>query len=278
MARRHYWRRRRPETIEDILAPLFGLLSLGIVGYVLTHTAQIITWGIIVLEIGGAVAIAAGAIYVFYRKRKRASSWKLDDEKTLYMLKGMSPAQFEQEMAAMFRGLGYDAEVVGGANDGGIDVIAHKNGKKYYIQCKKFITQQVTPHDVRDFLGAVTNANNPADKGFFITTGGFTEMAKRAAEGNPRIELIDGLGLVEYYKMAHGNGAPEAPAPAPLVGTPAPAVTLVEQHANDCPWCGGHLVLHTAKHGERAGKQFWGCSNFASTGCKFIRDVQEVNA
>jgi hypothetical protein len=49
-------------------------------------------------------------------------------------------------MAEMFRGLGYNAEVVGGANDGGIDAIAHKDGKRYYIQCKKFITREVTPH------------------------------------------------------------------------------------------------------------------------------------
>src|SRR5437879_1509235 len=109
----------------------------------------------------------------------------------------------------MFDALGYDAEVVGGANDGGIDVVAHKNGKKYFIQCKKFITREVTPHDVRDFLGAITNVNNPADQGFFVTTGGFTLMAKEAAKGNPRIELIDGLRLIEYYKMAHVKNVSE---------------------------------------------------------------------
>jgi restriction system protein len=147
-----------------------------------------------------------------YRKRKHTLALNWDDDKILYMFKGMSPANFEKEMAEMFRGLGYNAEVVGGANDGGIDVIAHKDGKRYYIQCKKFITREVTPHDVRDFLGAITNANNPADKGYFITTGGFTLMATKAAEGNPRIELIDGNRLIEYYKMARGNKAAEPPA------------------------------------------------------------------
>jgi restriction system protein len=65
----------------------------------------------------------------------------------------MSPTKFEQEIAEMFRALGYKAEVVGGANDGGIDVVAYKDDKKFYIQCKKFMTREVTPHDVRDFLG-----------------------------------------------------------------------------------------------------------------------------
>jgi preprotein translocase subunit Sss1 len=44
MARRRYWRRHRPEAIEDLLAPGIGFLSLGIVGYALIHTAQIIAW------------------------------------------------------------------------------------------------------------------------------------------------------------------------------------------------------------------------------------------
>jgi restriction endonuclease Mrr len=136
------------------------------------------------------VLLVVVAVVLFvYRNRKRFardanrmrrffSAWKLDDESALCTLKGMSPARFEREVAEMFRGLGYDAEVTGGANDGGIDVIAHKDGKMDYIKCKKFITREVTPHDVRDFRGTITNVKNPADKGFFITTGGFAGMEK----------------------------------------------------------------------------------------------------
>lgn len=35
-----------------------------------------------------------------------------------------------------------------------------------------------------------------------------------------------------------------------------------------CPWCGGELVLRTAKKGTYAGKNFYGCSNYPK--CKFI--------
>lgn len=34
-----------------------------------------------------------------------------------------------------------------------------------------------------------------------------------------------------------------------------------------CPWCGGKLVLRTAKRGESIGKQFYGCSNYPK--CKY---------
>jgi restriction system protein len=267
MAKRRY-RSQRPETLEDALAPIFGLLSLGIVGYILTHRDQLLFWGFAFL----GVCLIVSAVLLVLRKRKRQAGLNWDDDKILYMLKGMSPAKFEQEIAEMFQALGYDADVVGGANDGGIDVVAHKDGKKYYIQCKKFMTRDVTPHGVRDFLGAITNVNNPADQGFFVTSGGFTLMAKEAVKGNPRIELIDGLRLIEYYKMAHGKNTPEEiPADAGPRGSDVPPVT---QSPRTCPRCRGELVLRTAKHGERAGKQFWGCSNFAKTNCTFAENVQ----
>ena len=43
--------------------------------------------------------------------------------------------------------------------------------------------------------------------------------------------------------------------------------------ANDlvCPRCGGQLVLRTAKKGENAGNQFYGCSNFPK--CRFVKNI-----
>jgi len=38
-----------------------------------------------------------------------------------------------------------------------------------------------------------------------------------------------------------------------------------------CPKCGAELVLRTAKKGENAGNQFYGCSNFPK--CRYIRNL-----
>jgi hypothetical protein len=100
--------------------------------------------------------------------------------------------------------------------------------------------------------------------------------AEKTAEGNPRIELIDDIKLVRYWRMAFGKAASDkAPVAssvsvvpsAPLAVAPAP-VTV-----NTCPRCGGELVLRMAKKGTNAGKQFWGCSNFAKTYCNYVRDA-----
>lgn len=37
-----------------------------------------------------------------------------------------------------------------------------------------------------------------------------------------------------------------------------------------CPWCGGKLVIRTAKKGSNIGKQFYGCSNYPK--CKYTRN------
>lgn len=251
--------------LEDALEPLFVFLVIGLSAAIYTYRQQILIYGIVAI-----VVMVLGFIgYLVWRKRRKAAILKvdLDDERTLCMLRGMTPSQFEHEIARMFTALGYSTEVVGGANDGGIDVVAHKDGKKIYIQCKKFMTQEVTPHDVRDFLGAITNINNPAAMGYFITTNKFTLAAWKAAEGNPRIELIDAIRLVEYYRIAQGK-VPTEPYMPELQAPPAP-----QADTKRCPRCGGNLALRTAHKGEHAGHQFWGCSNYPK--CTYLENIQD---
>ena len=37
-----------------------------------------------------------------------------------------------------------------------------------------------------------------------------------------------------------------------------------------CPWCGGKLIVRTAKQGANIGKQFYGCSNYPK--CRYTRN------
>ena len=47
--------------------------------------------------------------------------------------------------------------------------------------------------------------------------------------------------------------------------------SLSERHSDhaNCPKCGGTLVLRTAKRGDKAGQQFYGCQKYP--GCRFTR-------
>lgn len=176
---------------------------------------------------------------------KELESWH-GDRGVLGKLKDLHPAEFEEYISDLYRRFGYKTETVGGAYDGGIDVIATKGGVKHYIQCKKFITQQVGVKDIRAFYGALAD-HLAKGKGIFITTNVFTTEAEKFAE-DKQIELIDGNGLLRLIKTSglEGKGLPEK---------------------ENCPDCGGKLVLRTGKYGK-----FFGCSNYPK--CKHTNKIE----
>ena len=153
-----------------------------------------------------ATILGIGLILVFFEKffdwlgkwldERRVKKW-LEEHKTLEEWKKVDDKEFERITAAIFEKLGYKTKVVGGPGDRGVDVIAEKEGKINYIQCKKM--EKVSPHAIRDFYGAIVDKLKEVEKGFFVTIGGFTEEGKDFAEGKP-IELIDGLKLEKLFK------------------------------------------------------------------------------
>ncbi|MCL5775110.1 MAG: restriction endonuclease [Patescibacteria group bacterium] len=161
-------------------------------------------------------------------------------------LQAMRPAEFEDYTAHLFSKLGYKVEVTGASHDGGIDVIAEKDGRKHYIQCKKFITREVPVGAVRDFYGAMADKGADA-KGIFITTNKFTLEAEKFANDKP-IELVDGFKLEKYINMAKMNELP------------------MTETSRLCPNCGGVMVKRNGKFGN-----FYGCSNYPK--CKHTEKI-----
>lgn len=136
------------------------------------------------------------------KKQKEGLENRLSDQQLLKDLCGLSPDEFEQEVADLFSKLGYETEVVGKSHDGGVDVKARKAGKTHYIQCKRYNEKNsVGAPEIRNFLGTLTGDLVDC-KGFFVTTGHFTLEAERFAEnkGSSLIELIDGQRLIELFR------------------------------------------------------------------------------
>jgi restriction system protein len=126
----------------------------------------------------------------------------LADHRThlLATLQSLPASGFEQFCRRLLRESGFqDVEVTGRSGDGGIDGIGILQVNplvsfKVLFQCKRY-QGSVTPSQVRDFRGAMQGR---ADKGIIITTGVFTQDARREAvrDGVPPIELVDGEKLV----------------------------------------------------------------------------------
>lgn len=74
--------------------------------------------------------------------------------------------------------------------------------------------------------------------------------------------------VTEEQKALHIKIVEEKRKSLPKLVSTTPLVTGT---IRKCPRCGGVLVLRTAKRGEQAGQQFWGCSNYPK--CRFIENI-----
>lgn len=111
---------------------------------------------------------------------------------------------FERLCQRLLREAGFQqVTVTGKSGDSGIDGhgILELNAFvtfKVLFQCKRY-KGSVTTSQIRDFRGAMEGR---ADKGIVITTGTFTQDARRESrrDGARPIELIDGEKLVEMFE------------------------------------------------------------------------------
>ena len=117
----------------------------------------------------------------------------------LEKLKTIDPTFFEILILDLVEKLGYGTgKHVGKSRDGGIDgeIPQDKLGlDMIYLQAKRH-SSNVSPHDVRDFIGALSLKKSR--KGIFITTSDFSSDAKDNVEKSEKnITLIKGNELVK---------------------------------------------------------------------------------
>ena len=125
-------------------------------------------------------------------------SWR---ESLLTILTSMHPIAFERLCQRLLRESGFTSvEVTQPSHDGGIDGkgILQVNAFLSFrveFQCKRF-SGSVGPDVVQKLRGAMSGS---ADRGLIVTTGNFTQGAKKEAtrEDKAPIELVDGEQLID---------------------------------------------------------------------------------
>ena len=245
---------------------------------------------------GGAIAS------IIQRRRPR----KLFDSATTTKgnpLLSITWHEFELLVGEALRRRGYSVRETGqNGPDGGIDLIARKDGETYVVQCKQWRSVQVGVPVVRELYGAM--AAEGAVGGFVVTSGTFTKPARDFAAGR-NVQLVDGSVLKQWIAEAKKPGpkptvelAPErvepaivepvvvvtpSPAPAPIpVQAPTPNATQpVTREAEPepaalppaplCPHCRKTMVIRVARTGANAGGNFWGCVAYPK--CRGIRAI-----
>ncbi|MEM8529500.1 MAG: restriction endonuclease [Chloroflexota bacterium] len=129
------------------------------------------------------------------RGRQHATNEKLLLKKAL----NLSPTEFEQRTVLLLRDLGWDwIEHQGGSGDGGVDVRATRQGKKWVVQCKRY-KNTVPAYMVRALEGV--RHHEKADHALLVTTGNFGPQSEEWVQGKP-IDLWDGEDLAHWIRVA----------------------------------------------------------------------------
>jgi restriction system protein len=131
----------------------------------------------------------------------------------LSVMQNMTPNGFERFCKYLLRVYGFEkVEVTPIGKDGGIDGFGVLQinpfvSFKVIFQCKRY-KKTVSRAQVGDLRNAMIGR---ADKGIMITTGIFSEDAKREAvrEGAPAIELVDGNALVRMLEKEEVGVSPK---------------------------------------------------------------------
>jgi restriction system protein len=208
-------------------------------------------FGFVTYFLSAIALLFAGIGYIVTSVKNKKQTAFFGTRRTLDDIRNLSWKEFEEFVGSIFTKMGYAVEVTGGLDDGGVDLIVKKDGKTSLVQCKQYRVSKVSLSMVRDFYGAM-NANLNFEAGYFIITGMFTLEARHFADDKP-IELIDGAKLMDYVRLASAKEQPQVRKPVSTVKSPKVPV---------CPRCAVDMVLRTATTGDRAGTQFWGCSNY----------------
>jgi restriction system protein len=225
-----------------------------------------------VIFIGGAIASIAG------RRKRRGllDSIAVPGGNTLVSITWL---EFELLVGEALRRRGFTVQETGGNGpDGGIDLVARRDGEKYLVQCKQWRAMQVGVSVVRELYGAM--AAEGAVGGFVITSGRFTNPAKEFASGR-NLQLVDGVQLNQWITESKRPAVTPEPVVAAAVVEPVievPEVKIApapepqkpaEPQAPACPHCKKPMVIKMARTGRNAGGNFWGCGDYPK--CRGIR-------
>lgn len=182
----------------------------------------------------------------------------LEGQKGIESIRALSWREFEHLVGEAYHRQGYVVEETGGGGaDGGVDLTLRKGSEKTVVQCKRWRERQVGVNVVRELYGVMVAEG--AVRGIIVSSGTFTPDAMAFASGKS-LTLVDGPALETLVGSVQKSAIPTAMPPPPSTNSTA------------CPTCGQPMVLRTAKKGDRAGSQFWGCSKYPA--CRGIRNIE----
>jgi restriction system protein len=217
------------------------------------------------------LCLLGAAMSAWRRVQRRTLVRNVQASKAAGVLDGMSWREFEMLVGEAFRLDGFRvAEAGGGGPDGGVDLVLNKGGETFLVQCKQWKALKVGVDVVRQLYGVM--AARGATGGFVVTSGRFTDDARRFAEGR-NLNLIDGDGLMKLTGRVRSRKESIGKSRATEANADHTSVLASRRIAGSpaltCPLCSSAMVKRLARRGANAGNALWGCSTYPA--CKGTR-------
>ena len=147
------------------------------------------------LLIGSIVAIASVA---WYLRNRPTTPTAMELASRFEAVRSMSGAEFEEFTADLFRALGHQVVVLGGAGDQGVDVIVNRRGGRVAVQCKNH-KRPVGNRPVQEvFAGA---RHHRCVESCVVAPAGFT-IGARALARSTGVSLYDAGTVRQWIKQA----------------------------------------------------------------------------
>ncbi|MEQ8820994.1 MAG: restriction endonuclease [Sumerlaeia bacterium] len=200
------------------------------------------------------VAIFIALIWLASLLQRAQRRRLLDRQDGIASIRALTWLEFEHLVGEAYRRDGYLVEERGSAGgDGGIDLLARREGEVLLVQCKRWRTWKVGAPVVREMYGLL--AAGSASGAVIVTTGEFTGPAREFAAGKP-IRLMNGNALAEFVKSV------QRPSPARPPTAPSPTKEPEVPPLPNCQRCGAPMTVRTARRGPNPGERFLGCTRF----------------
>lgn len=128
-----------------------------------------------------------------WRVYRKIQKHEMVDGQLIVYLRRINPYVFEELVLIAFSKKGYSIKRnTSYSGDGGVDGQMHKDGKEYYVQCKRYASYIQMNH-VQEFA---YKCHRDGRAGFFVHTGRTGPLLKRNPQSYGDVEIISGQRLI----------------------------------------------------------------------------------
>ena len=179
----------------------------------------------------------------------------IEGRRSLSDLKELSWMEFREYVMGLFQKLDYSPEGNSILDDEYADLRLKRAARTSLVCCKKYYVRKIPLSMVLEFYSAMLKWPL-LEKGYFITTGSFSDEARKFASDKPLV-LIDGERLTDFARIAESIDA---------VRGWTSLQNNLDEIGYACPICGASMLLRTVESNSHSVTQFWGCSSYPA--CK----------